>query len=331
MVALCYNALILKEAECVYYLPEPWDDGMKLFINENAQAFTSWLFSGAKVVRRLQTEFKRRKIQSDALFEVSWQEKPFLLHIEFQSTNDDEMSERMLEYNFEARRLHHLPVYSVVIYLRNDGKVPQSPLRWILPDGKEILYFYYNVVEMAELATEKLRQTGITNLLPMLLLTKDGARREVVEEIITGLHTTEKYGLLSVTELLASLVLTDETDQQWLQRRFAMLKDILRDTPAYQRILEEGLEAGLEKGLEKGFQRGRQETIKQELQHQRKALLNLLLDRFPRIVRRTKKYVDAIDDTEIMLSVIIKMATIQTAEEAEQLLAAVAGDDEETD
>jgi hypothetical protein len=37
-----------------------------------------------------------------------------------------------------------------------------------------------------------------------------------------------------------------EADQDWLKGRFDMLDEVLRNTPAYQRILKEGRDKGLE-------------------------------------------------------------------------------------
>ena len=87
---------------CHYYMSGPWDDGLKMLINDNPQAFVNWLFEGAHVLKKLQTEFKMHSIVADALLEVSWYDEIFLLHIEFQSTSDPKMGERLLEYNFAA-------------------------------------------------------------------------------------------------------------------------------------------------------------------------------------------------------------------------------------
>ena len=69
---------------------------------------------------------------------------------------------------------------------------------------------HYLVVEMAKLATDQLRHEGLVGILPLLLLTRDGATHGVVDEVIAGLHEAKKYDLLPVTELLASLVLKDD-------------------------------------------------------------------------------------------------------------------------
>ena len=102
-------------------MPGPWDDTLKMFISENPQDFASWLFVGAQVTGKLRTEFKKRTIDADALLDVIRAGERFLVHIEFQSTNDLNIGERLLEYSFEARREHKLPVYSCVIYLRDYG------------------------------------------------------------------------------------------------------------------------------------------------------------------------------------------------------------------
>ena len=341
---------------CHYYMPGPWDDGLKMLINDNPQAFVNWLFEGAQVLKKLPTEFKMHTIIADALLEVSWYDENFLLHIEFQSTNDPKMGERLLEYNLAAHNEHDLDVLSIVIYLKSDGEVAQSPLRWKIPTGKETLQFHYLVVEMAKLATEELRREGLTGLLPLLLLTKDGATHGVVNEVIAGLQATDKYDLLPVTELLASLVLKDQADQEWIKRRFSMLQDALRETPAYQRILQEGREEERE-ALQKEFQRRQKELQQQQealqqqqvalqqqqvalqkalqqqqeaLQKQRDILLDVVFDSFPLLARRVRDYAKGIDDPFKLSLLSLKMAKASTVEEAERILRDAEKGDKET-
>ena len=89
--------------------------------------------------------------------------------------------------------------------------------------------------------------------------------------MITGLVSAEKTESLWIGYALASKVLKD--DLKWLKRRFAMLEDILRETPVYQEVLAEGMEKGLEKGLET----------------QRQTLLDIVQERFPAIARLAKQ------------------------------------------
>jgi predicted transposase YdaD len=281
-------------------MPGQWDDSLKMFISENPQDFASWLLEGAQVKRKLLTGFKTRTIDADALLEVILNGEDMLLQIEFQSTNDPTIGERLLEYNFEAKREHKLPVHSCVIYLKNDGDIPKSPLSWKLPNGREVLQFHYQSIELGKLSTEALRRTRLTGLLPLLILTKDGATHEVVEEIIVGIEAAEKQELLPITKLLASLVFTNEPDKEWIIWRFNKMSDILRETWAYQEIVQEG-----------------------ELRALHQAVLDVIQARFPEILPYAKKQVDGIEDTEILRRLNVKMSTVQTVEEALQYLLAL--------
>ena len=292
-------------------MPGPWDDTLKMFISENPQDFASWLFVGAQVTGKLRTEFKKRTIDADALLDVIQDGERFLVHIEFQSTNDPNIGERLLEYCFEAKREHKLPVYSCVIYLRDYGDVPQPPLRWEVANGLEVLQFHYRSIELGKIPTDELRRTGRVGLLPLLILTKGGATYDVVEEVIAELEAAEKPELLPITELLASLVFKNEADQEWIERTFAMLKDPLRDTPAYQRFLKECRE------LE------RQQT----LERQRQTLLEIVQVRFPKLLHLTKGLAAITNDPEVLERLIVKMGTAQTLEEAQTYLVDVDGND----
>jgi predicted transposase YdaD len=296
-------------------MPGPWDDTLKMFISENPQDFASWLFVGAQVTGKLRTEFKKRTIDADALLDVIRAGERFLVHIEFQSTNDLNIGERLLEYSFEARREHKLPVYSCVIYLRDYGEVPQPPLRWEVANGLEVLQFHYRSIELGKIPTDELRRTRRVGLLPLLILTKGGATYDVVEEVIAELEAAEKPELLPITELLASLVFKNEADQEWIERTFAMLKDPLRDTPAYQRYLKEGRELG------------REEERQQTLERQRQTLLEIVQVRFPKLLHLTKGLATITSDPEVLERLIVKMGTAQTLEEAQEYLFEVDGSD----
>lgn len=285
-------------------MPKPYDDSLKILISENPQDFASWLLKGAQVKGKRSTEFTGRKVEADALLDVIMEDEEILLHIEFQSENDPSMPERMLEYAFRARLEHKQTVYSCVIYLRNVGEAPQSPLLWKLPNGQEILRFYFQSIELAKLSPEELRQTGLVGLLPLMILTKGGATHEVAEEIMKGLQVASKKESLPAAFVLASLAFKSEADREWLRKRFREMHDILRETPIYQEILREG----------------REEERQQRLQDQRQTIVKLVQMRFPEILSLAKKQADIIKDPEVLQNLIAKMFAVSTLQEAVQYL-----------
>lgn len=90
-----------------------------------------------------------------------------------------------------------------------------------------------------------------------------------------------------------------------------MLKDPLRDTPAYQRFLKEGRE------LER----------QQNLERQRQMLLEIVQVRFPKLLHLTKGLVAITTDPEVLERLIVKMGTAQTLEEAQKHLFDIDGNE----
>src|SRR5262249_15338589 len=102
-------------------------------------------------------------------------------------------------------------------------------------DGRDVLWFDYVSIELGRIPTEEFRQVGLIGLLPLLVLTRDGATHQV-EEVVEKLEAARKVELLSVTKLLAELVFTSQEDQEWIERIFAMHNDIFAQTPTYQKL-----------------------------------------------------------------------------------------------
>ena len=104
-----------------------------------------------------------------------------------------------------------------------------------------------------------------------------------------------------------------------------MFQDILQESWVYheigQQFLEKGLEQGLEKGLEKGLAKGLEQGLEEgRLQGQRQAIISFLQLRFPEIIALASQQINRIDDPEVLQTVLTKLFTAQTVEEAKQIL-----------
>src|SRR2546421_7480503 len=107
-------------------------------------------------------------------------------------------------------------------------------------------------------------------LIPLLPLTDGGMEREVVEYMFTRLAGKRYRQLATMGFLFATLAFRRakrKDDQEWLERRFKSMHDILRESPAYQWILEEGREEGREEGI----------------QAMQQAAINVVVARFPNL------------------------------------------------
>jgi predicted transposase YdaD len=231
-----------------------------------------------------------------------------LLHIEFQSSDDTDMEQRLIEYNVLATREHNQKVYSCVIYLRKDSNIPESPLVWEMPDGEEILRFNYKVIKLWEISAEAISETGLIGLLPLVPLAQDGGQYSAVEAMIHELAAHEEYGLLQLAKTFASLVFKDNADREWLERGFAMYRDLLEDSWVYQEIEKKGIEKGL------------QEERRQELQRLRKVLLTIVQRHFPEMLEVTRKQAETIQDPELLQNLTVAVSLARNIQEMMQAL-----------
>jgi predicted transposase YdaD len=294
---------------------KPWDDSLRSLVRASPQAFVSLVLGDAHFNRELPHKLKTWKQEVDSLLDVTFKGQAMLVHFEFQTYNDSTMAERMLRYNVLARSEYSLPVLSCVIYLLKDGNVPVSPLSWMVPTGHKVLDFYFESIELGEWPPEELLQKGETGLLPLLPLTRGGASREVATKMFMDLEAAGRTELIVIGATLASLVFSRENiaDLPWLHRRLREMHNILRESPFYQEILQEGREEGLEEGLEKGHKEGKLEGL-------RETLLAIVQTRFPKVLRLAKGQAAIIDDPAALENLIVKVSIAQDAKEAKRAL-----------
>src|SRR5579863_322321 len=285
-------------------MAKPWDDLMKKLFMTSPQQMVQWLIPGAQFIGERSLELKTRTIEADILYNILVQGKMMVLHVEFQRRGDRDMGKRLLEYNALTVIASGLPVRSMVIYLKKTRSVVDPPYTLKLPDGDLSHIFFYRNIKLWELSSEVFRQPGSEGLLPLVPLTRDGTRREVVDEMILGLLNAQKAELLSIGYMLSALVFKKDDEREWLNRRFAMFKDILKESWAYQDILREGLEEGREQGreqgIEQGIEQGRQKERDANLKMWRQALMSLTETHFPDLTSLANKRASTVEDPMVL-------------------------------
>jgi len=232
-------------------MPGKWDTSTKRLVGENPEHFIKWLLPGAEFKEKAQSKplnLNTREREVDALYEILLYGALCLVHIEFQSYFDGSMAQRMWEYNTLATFSYNRPTCSFVIYLKK-CVVPESLYEWTFPNGEVIHHFHFKVIKLWEIPAMMLKQTGLVGIYPLMVLTKDGQRPEVVEEVITGLQQQEGESakeLISLTYIFAALAFEKQDDLAWLKRRINKMQDFLEESWLFQEIMQKGFDKGIE-------------------------------------------------------------------------------------
>lgn len=291
-------------------MAKSWDDSIKRLVRANPQQFLSWVLKDAQFKDLLSLELKNQTREADALLAATLYGQDILVHFEFQSEKDEIMEQRTLEYSVLAKREHNRPVYSFIIYLRPVKHMAKSPLIWTFPTGDEVLRFHFGVIHLWDIPSEEIRQTGFSGLLPLLPLTKGGNQLATAGTMIDDIVATKRPELLlGLAKAFASLVFTGEADKIWLERRFAVYKDILDESWAVQEWKAEGVIKGKAEGIIEG-------EIKGEIKGLHEALLDIFQARFPEIVSVARPEIDAIQDARLLRDVLVQTSLVQTPKEA---------------
>jgi hypothetical protein len=226
------------------------------------------------------------------------------LHIEPQTSWENDFALRLHAYNALIDWKHGGPVYSVVLLLRRDANMSAVSGVWRRLDanGQEIIRFRYGVLRVWELSAETLL-SGPLGATPMALLTQEAAGnlRGYVDRLeermrVENVPQAQQNLLLTSSYILLGMLYNDVE----ITNAFART-DAMKESTTYQAILREGQEIGHEKGLEKG----RRDTLQE-------SILDLLRQRFGSVPVDLENQVSAVQDVPLLKKALLASATVPT-------------------
>ncbi|HEX3640836.1 MAG TPA: hypothetical protein VHV10_06060, partial [Ktedonobacteraceae bacterium] len=265
---------------------------MSALVGSNPQAFLDLVLPGCRFIKHHRNKLASSERQPDAIIEASHPiGERFLFNLEFQTYKQAHIPEKLLLYNVLLWWQYKLPVKSEVAYLTSNEQIDRHPLCWptLGERDKDMLRFDYGNTEMWKKSPEDLLSLKHMELLPLLPLTQGGMEHAVVEDMFACLAGEQYRQLATMGFLFATLAFHNskrDSDQKWLESRFRHMHDILRESPAYQWILDEGREEGIQKGKAEGRAEGKAEGLLEGMQQgsqktAQQAAIGIVVARFP--------------------------------------------------
>jgi predicted transposase YdaD len=205
--------------------------------------------------------------RADLVWEVERQERTRgLLHIEMQTEPDDELGERIAEYMIRLWRRDHLPVRSIVIFLRPTKQLPSSPFV-ILWREQPSLTCAFEVVKLWELPAERVLETPFYDLWPLASLMAGASveRAVTIAERIAAapLSQAERGELTGLLVVIAEVRLRRREVLAAL-RSNPMIDELVRQSSLFELAKEEGKLEG-ERAMVRLFLEGRFGALQDDL------------------------------------------------------------------
>ena len=193
---------------------------------------------------------------------VDENDKKYILHIEFQTTNHFYMRFRMLRYLTELYKKYRLPIIQLVIYLGKDKMTMKDEIKFQAHKTK--IDYKYQLVDISTLKCENFIDSKDAGLIALAILCdfQTHTKQEVVQKIrerletICGRDYNELRNQFYRVEILSNL---REDMFEVVKKEEEMLVDRIRveNMPSYHI----GMERERERGL-KQFQQERQQNLK---------------------------------------------------------------------
>ncbi len=199
---------------------------------------------------KLQTTLER---EADFLRIITTQEgEVFILHLEFQTTDESKMVYRMQEYHAILQKKYGLPVRQLVYYL---GEKPTKMRSRLEPTE---VYRGFKLLSFHQVAHQEFIVSQVPEEIMLALLadfgedTAEDVIRKVLERLLqlkTNPTMLEKYlrQMLVLARLRENL--NETLDKQITA--MALTYDIEKD-----RLYQQGMAKGIEKGIEQGIEKG---------------------------------------------------------------------------
>ncbi|MEM8893487.1 MAG: hypothetical protein AAGC88_02845 [Bacteroidota bacterium] len=184
------------------------------------------------------------------------QGEKFILHLEFQTTDDPEMVYRMAEYKAILQRKYKLTVRQLVIYLGSS----RSGMPTTLPEDQQITGF--QLANIQDFDTRSTLASEVPQEIIMSILTDYavGDADDVIDKIIDRLQRTTKNETELRRAIQQLLVLSR------LRNLETVTKKKVADMPITYDITKDGLyKEGMEQGIGQGIEQNKLAVVKRAL------------------------------------------------------------------
>ncbi len=198
-----------------------------------------------KTIKSLVTKFQiTDEREADFIFQIETTEgKSFILHVEFQTSNDKKMIYRMLRYYTYIRQNYDLPVRQCVFYIGH------SKLRMEKELDQDSIKFVYELIDMRTVSWKAFIESENPEDIIMAVLChpKNTNKKWMIREILNKLKGRVREETLFSKYIRQLEVLSQLRDLQKIvmdeENKMAITYDLNKDI-RYQQGLERGEERG---------------------------------------------------------------------------------------
>lgn len=244
---------------------KPYDTAFKRLADQDPEALlrlVGALPPGA-TVRVLPREISAPALATDQPYEVIGENLHYIAHLEEQTRWRQDVPQRIVEYDALFWINFHLPVRSFVLVLIPDGLPLDAPTECVVEADGLTLIARFTIVRLWELSAADALAQGRESLLPFIPLMLGGAveLERCAREVARIADEAQQREVALHFVMVGSLRYNRENLLNLLGRMTMIPQHVLRETPYFQFIIEEGREEGRKEVREEAREKAREVVV----------------------------------------------------------------------
>lgn len=299
---------------------QPYDNLLKSLLEGQEHIMLPYFLAGVEYLSTLNIEVLRTPLRVDRVYQVKYQEKVHILHLEFESGPSNAMASRLLDYHAYLYHKYHHPVISIVVYLFC-VKMAESPLRESSGD-RELLTFHFWVFPLWQLKADVYVQEHAVPMYALLPAMQNANARllnQAIDEMVKyyendNIKLAQELRWMGIMLRRAEIVSSDEKRE--IEERLSMYDELIEQDPKMKKIRAEsearGRTEGLAEGLAKGIARGKAEGLQE-------AVVSVVEGRFPPLAELAQQKVVKVKKPDA-LDLLLKALTVAPDEMTARVL-----------
>jgi hypothetical protein len=310
---------------------KPYDRTLKAIFGEQAEEVIPCLVPGARLREdlledELNVEVNRTTLSIDLGYGILYKGKITTLNLEGQSSKDDDLLQRMLEYAIHLyRKYKKRPVLSVGLFLFK-CQVPEIPFQMICGEDEVCIEFHPIIICMWEKDPElvvKREQRCLYHLLP----TMDHPSVDLLKQALREMHEHDDpeqfvYHVEWFDTMLSRTTTVSDEDKNIIKEHLRMqyqLHPLLAENPTIQSVIAEGIAEGIAKEVAKAEAESEARGIARGLQD---GIIDLINDHFSaQVVTRVQQTIVPAQNVGQLRKLLPQIARAADEEEVYALLA----------
>jgi predicted transposase YdaD len=294
---------------------KPYDQAFKLLAEQDAEALLL-LLGVLKPGQRAEIEVLPREVSvaatlPDQPYRVRIEQREEIIHIEAQTRWEDNLPERLVDYDPRLWLRYKLPLRCYILLLTPRRLPDRLPTSIKIDAGDLQIKLKIRVIKLWEMSARKILAMKRKNLLPFVPL-MNGGWEELEQGAARLNEVTDAGQKLELSSHFLSLGglrynRAELLDLVW--RKTMIPWEQLQESSFVQFVLEKGEEKGLAKGLAKGRAEGRAEARTKTFLE---VIREMAAKRFPGLALGPE--LEAIQDAEVLHQLCLQIGDFADAE-----------------